>query len=152
MRYANKYKNMGRSNLTFLNANGSRNHRDILDNIKAELDAEILKIPLNDPTRNTQIGLLRVTAENKVNAENARWEAEKAKNMEDVFGSVKSFLTATQTGLSALGINPPTNRNAPIGAQDNLQVNTNKDYTLWYIGGGVLAIGIIGLIIYKIKK
>jgi hypothetical protein len=153
MGYKNKYKNMGRSNLTFLNADGSRRtHNQILEDIQKQLDAELAKISYSDPQGQAKRDAIFASAEIKIKAENARYETEKAKNMDDLFGNIRNVLSATQTGLGALGINPPTNRNAPIGAQDNLQVNTNKDYTLWYIGGGVLAIGIIGLIIYKSKK
>jgi hypothetical protein len=148
---------MSKSNLTFLNADGSQSHRDILANIQAELDAEILKIPMNDPTRATRIMLLRSSAENKVNAENARWEAEKAKRMDDLFGNIKNVLNATQTGLTSLGIQaPPKNTNAPIGGSDNYQQQQQQqgggNKTLLIVGGVVVVLGIVGFAIYKSRN
>lgn len=154
MGYKDKYKNMGRSNLTFLNASGELSHRDILANIQKELDAELAKISYTDPQADAKRATAFTNAENKIKAENARWEAEKAKRMDDVFGNIRNVLSATQTGLSSLGINPPPrNTNAPIGGGDTLQNDqSSSNKNLLIIGGVVVALGIIGFVIYKARK
>jgi len=153
MGYKDKYKNMGKSNLTFLNADGSQaTHEQILSNIETQLQADIIKISLTDLSRASKIANLRAQANAKVLAENARYEAEKAKNMDDLFGRISGTLTTTQNILTTLGINPPpVDKNAPIGGRDNTPTPP-KDNTLLIIGGVVVALGIVGFIIYKVQK
>jgi len=158
MGYKNNYKNMGRSNLTFLNASGGANHRDILENIQKELDAELAKISYTDPQGDSKRATAFANAEAKIQAENARWqreETERAKRMDDVFGNIRNVLSSTQTGLTALGIGVNPNANAPIRGQDRQTTETEtteKDYTLWIVGGVVVALGIVGIIVYKARK
>ena len=154
MGYKDNYKNMGRSNLTFLNADGSQaTHEQILNEIKQKLDAEILKISLTDTQRAIKIENLRAQANAKVLAENARYEAEKAKRMDDLFGRIGGTLTTTQNILTTLGINPPkADGSAPIGGKDNVPPKEKKDNTLLIVGGVVVALGIIGLVVYKMQK
>lgn len=153
MGYKDKYKNMGKSNLTFLNADGSQaTHEQILSDIEKQLQADILKISLTDLSRGSKIANLRAQANAKVLAENARYEAEKAKRMDDLFGRIGGTLTTTQNILTTLGINPPpVDKNAPIGGRDNTPPQA-KDNTLLIVGGVVVALGIVGLLIYKLKK
>ena len=154
MGYKDKYKNMGKSNLTFLNADGSQaTHEQILSDIEKQLQADILKISLTDLSRGSKIANLRAQANAKVLAENARYEAEKAKRMDDLFGRIGGTLTTTQNILTTLGINPPpVDKNAPIGGRDNTPPLQAKDNTLLIVGGVVVALGIVGLLIYKLKK
>jgi hypothetical protein len=154
MGYKDNYKNMGRSNLTFLNADGSQaTHEQILNEIKQKLDAEILKISLTDTQRAIKIENLRAQANAKVLAENARYEAEKAKRMDDLFGRIGGTLTTTQNILTTLGINPPkADGSAPIGGKDNVPPKEKKDNTFLIVGGVVVALGIIGLVVYKMQK
>ena len=153
MGYKDKYKNMGKSNLTFLNADGSQaTHEQILSDIEKQLQADILKISLTDLSRGSKIANLRAQANAKVLAENARYEAEKAKRMDDLFGRIGGTLTTTQNILTTLGINPPpVDKNAPIGGRDNYGT-PQKDNTLLIVGGVVVALGIVGFLIYKLKK
>ncbi len=153
MGYKDKYKNMGRSNLTFLNADGSKaTHEQILDDIQKQLQADLMKISLTDVQRMSKIALATAEANKKITAENARYEVEKAKRIDDLFGNIKNVLTTTQTGLSTLGINPPNvDKNAPIGGGDTY-VPPPKDNTLLIVGGVVIAIGILGFAIYKAKN
>ena len=155
MGYKDKYKNMGRSNLTFLNADGSQaTHQQIILDIQNQLQADILKIPISDVTRLSKIAILTASANQKIEAENARYEAEKAKRMDDLFGRIGNILKTTQTGLSTLGINPPPiNTAPPIGGKDNYTPPPpTKDNTLLIVGGVVVALGIVGFVIYKMKK
>lgn len=155
MGYKDKYKNMGRSNLTFLNADGGQsNHRAILAQIQKELDAELAKISYTDPQGDAKRATAFATAEAKIKAENARYETEKAKRMDDIFSSVRNVFGATQTGLSSLGINAPErDTSAPVKGQDSFQQQqggSNKN--LLIIGGVVLALGLVGFVIYKARK
>lgn len=153
MGYKNQYKNMGRSNLTFLNADGSRGtHRQILEDIQKELDAQLANISYTDPQGDVKRASAFAIAENKIKAENQRYEIEKSKRLDDLFGKIGSALTLTQSGLSSLGIRPPEkNTSAPIGGRDSYQ-SPPKDRTLLIVGSVVVALGIVGFIIYKVKK
>jgi hypothetical protein len=155
MGYKDKYKNMGRSNLTFLNADGGQsNHEAILAQIQKELDAELAKISYTDPQGQAKRDAVFADAERKIKAENARYEAEKAKRMDDLFGRIGNIFTTTQAGLTTLGITPPPrNGGAPVKGQDNYQPPANeKDNTLLIVGGVVLALGLVGFVIYKARK
>jgi hypothetical protein len=146
MGYKDKYKNMGRSNLTFLNADGSQsNHEAILAQIQKDLDAQLAKLSYSDKQGRDA---LFADAEKKIKAENRRYDLEK------LFGRVGSVLTTTQTGLETLGITPPkSDGSAPIGGKDNYNPPKNeKDNTLLIVGGVVVALGIVGLVIYKMKN
>ena len=69
-----------------------------------------------------------------------------------MFGRVGGTLTTTQGILTTLGITPPVqDKNAPIGGRDNYET-PQKDNTLLIVGGVVVALGIVGLLIYKLKK
>lgn len=154
MGYKDNYKNMGRSNLTFLNADGSEaTHQQILLEIQNQLQADILKIPFTDIQRIGKIATLTAQANAKISAENSRYEIEKAKRVDDLFGRISGTLTTTQNILTTLGIKPPPNDgSAPIGGKDNYTPPPPKDNTLLIVGGVVIALGIVGLVIYKIKK
>ena len=153
MGYKNQYKNMGRSNLTFLNVNGSRRtHKQILEDIQKQLDAELAKISYTDPQGDSKRAAVFATAENNIKAENQRYEVEKAKRLDDLFGIAQTALTLTQSGLSTLGIKPPEkSADAPIGGKDSYQ-EPPKDNTLLIVGGVIVALGIVGFVIYKVKK
>ena len=155
MGYKDKYKNMGKSNLTFLNADGSQsNHEAILASIEKEKQDKIRVIPftLSATERASRTNTIIAEANAKVLAENARYEAEKAKRMDDLFGRIGGTLTTTQNILTTLGINPPpVDKNAPIGGRDNYGT-PQKDNTLLIVGGVVVALGIVGFLIYKLKK
>ena len=72
--------------------------------------------------------------------------------MDDLFGRIGGTLTTTQNILTTLGINPPpVDKNAPIGGRDNYGT-PQKDNTLLIVGGVVVALGIVGFLIYKLKK
>lgn len=146
MGYKDKYKNMDRSNLTFLNADGGQSqHEAILAQIQKDLDAELAKLSYSDKQgRDTAFA----NAEAKIKAENRRYDLEK------LFGKVGNVFTTTQTGLSTLGIQaPPKNNNAPIGGKDNYTPPANqKDNTLLIVGGVVVALGLVGFAIYKAKN
>ena len=156
MGYKEKYKNMGKSNLTFLNADGSQsNHEAILASIEKEKQDKIRVIPftLSATERASRTNTIIAEANAKVLAENARYEAEKAKRMDDLFGRIGGTLTTTQGILTTLGITPPVqDKNAPIGGRDNTPPPPPKDNTLLIVGGVVVALGIVGLLIYKLKK
>ena len=151
MGYKDKYKNMGKSNLTFLNANGDENaHQQILLAIEKEKQEKIQA--LFSTTTNVQEfqikkNVIIAEAVAKVKAENRRFDLEK------LFGRVGGTLTTTQNILTTLGINPPpVDKNAPIGGRDNTPPLQAKDNTLLIVGGVVVALGIVGLLIYKLKK
>jgi hypothetical protein len=149
MGYKDKYKNMGRSNLTFLNADGGQsNHEAILAQIQKELDAELAKISYTDPQGQAKRDAVFADAERKIKAENRRYDLEK------LFGRVGNVFTTTQAGLTTLGITPPPrDGGAPVKGQDNYQPPANeKDNTLLIVGGVVLALGIVGFVIYKARK
>ena len=151
MGYKDKYKNMGKSNLTFLNANGDENtHQQILLAIEKEKQEKIQALFSTTPNvQEFQIkkNVIIAEAEAKVKAENRRFDLEK------LFGRVGGTLTTTQTILTTLGINPPpVDKNAPIGGRDNTPPLQAKDNTLLIVGGVVVALGIVGLLIYKLKK
>lgn len=156
MGYKDKYKNMDRSNLTFLNADGSVNHEAILASIEKEKQDKIKAIPftLSASERASRTNAIIAEANAKVLAENARYEAEKAKRMDDLFGRIGGTLSTTQGILSTLGINPPsTDGIAPIGGKDNYTPpKEEKDNTLLIVGGVVLALGVVGFVIYKARK
>ena len=147
MGYKDKYKNMGKSNLTFLNADGSQaTHEQILAEIQRQLDAELAKISFSDPQGQAKRDAVFADAEKKIKAENRRFDLEK------LFGRVGGTLTTTQNILTTLGINPPpVDKNAPIGGRDNTPTPPT-DNTLLIVGGVVVALGIVGLLIYKLKK
>jgi hypothetical protein len=154
MGYKDKYKNMGRSNLSFLNASGDQSHADILASIEKEKQDKIKAIPLviNATEKANMINAIVAQANAKIVAENARYEVEKAKRVDDLFGRIGNVLTATQTGLTTLGINPPpVDKNAPIGGGDTY-VPPPKDNTLLIVGGVVVAIAIVSFAIYKAKN
>lgn len=146
MGYKDKYKNMGRSNLTFLNADGGQsNHEAILAQIQKDLDAELAKLSYSDKQgRDTAFA----NAEAKIKAENRRYDLEK------LFGRVGNVFTTTQAGLSSLGIQaPPKDGSAPLKGQDNYTPPPPpKDNTLLIVGGVVLALGLVGFAIYKAKN
>ena len=151
MGYKDKYKNMGKSNLTFLNANGDENtHQQILLAIEKEKQEKIQALFSTTPNvQEFQIkkNVIIAEAEAKVKAENRRFDLEK------LFGRVGGTLTTTQNILTTLGINPPpVDKNAPIGGRDNTPPLQAKDNTLLIVGGVVVALGIVGLLIYKLKK
>ena len=149
MGYKDKYKNMGRSNLTFLNADGGLNtHQQNLAEIQRQLDAELAKISFSDPQGQAKRDAVFKDAEEKIKKENRRYDLEK------LFGKVGTVFTATQTGLSTLGINAPkSDGSAPVKGQDNYKPPTpQKDNTLLIVGGVVVALGIVGLVIYKMKN
>jgi len=149
MGYKDKYKNMGKSNLTFLNADGTQaTHEQILAEIQRQLDAELSKISFSDPQGQAKRNAAFADAERKIKAENRRFDLEK------LFGRVGGTLTTTQSILSSLGIEPPAkDTNAPIGGKDNYTPPKNeKDNTLLIVGGVVVALGIVGFIIYKVQK
>ena len=157
MGYKDNYKNMGRSNLTFLNADGSQsNHEAILASIEKEKQDKIRAIPftLSATERASRTNTIIAEANAKVIAENARYEIEKAKRVDDLFGRISGTLTTTQGILSTLGINPPkADGSAPIGGKDSYTPPANeKDNTLLIVGGVVLALGLVGLLVYKMKK
>jgi hypothetical protein len=155
MGYKDNYKNMGRSNLTFLNASGDASHADILASIEKEKQDKIKAIPLvlSAQEKTTRLNAIIAEANAKIVAENARYEVEKAKRVDDLFGRIGNVLTATQTGLSTLGINRPVteNKGAPIGGSDSYTPPPPpaKNKTLLIIGGVVVALGIVGFVIYK---
>jgi hypothetical protein len=150
MGYKDKYKNMGRSNLTFLNADGGQsNHEAILAQIQKELDAELAKISYTDPQGQAKRDAVFADAERKIKAENRRYDLEK------LFGRVGNVFTTTQAGLTTLGITPPPrDGGAPVKGQDSFQQQqqggSNKN--LLIIGGVVLALGLVGFVIYKARK
>lgn len=145
MGYKDKYKSMDRSNLTFLNADGSVNHDAFLAQIQKDLDAELAKISYSDPQGQAKRDALFASAEAKIKAENRRYD------LEQLFGKAGNVLTATQTGLSTLGINPPPiSDKAPIGGKDNYQAPP-KDNTLLIVGGVAVLLGLVGFAIYKMK-
>lgn len=157
MGYKDKYKNMGRSNLTFLNADGGQsNHEAILASIEKEKQDKLKAIPftLSVAERQSRTNLIIAEANAKVLAENARYEAEKAKRMDDLFGRIGSIFSTTQAGLSSLGIQaPPRDGSAPLKGQDNYTPPPPpKDNTLLIVGGVVLALGLVGFAIYKAKN
>lgn len=149
MGYKDKYKNMGRSNLTFLNANGDgeQTHQEILVAIEKDKQDKIKALLLVDKDYNAKRSAIIAEADAKVKAENRRYDLEK------LFGKVSGTLTTTQGILSSLGINPPAQpKDAPIGGKDSYKpVEDSKDYTWWFVGGAV-ALGVIGFVIYKAKK
>ena len=150
MGYKDKYKNMGKSNLTFLNANGDENtHQQILlaiENEKREKIQALFSTTPNVQEFQIKKNVIIAEAEAKVKAENRRFDLEK------LFGRVGGTLTTTQNILTTLGINPPpVDKNAPIGARDNYET-PQKDNTLLIVGGVVVVLGIVGLLIYKLKK
>lgn len=149
MGYKDKYKNMGRSNLTFLNADGGQsNHEAILAQIRRELDAELAKISYTDPQGQAKRDAVFADAERKIKAENRRYDLEK------LFGRVGNVFTTTQAGLSSLGIQaPPRDGSAPLKGQDNYTPPPPpKDNTLLIVGGVVVALGLVGFVIYKARK
>jgi hypothetical protein len=158
MGYKDKYKNMGRSNLTFLNADGGQsNHEAILASIEKEKQDKLKAIPftLSVAERQSRSNVIIAEANAKVLAENARYEAEKAKRMDDLFGRIGNIFTTTQAGLTTLGITPPPrDGGAPVKGQDSFQQQqqggSNKN--LLIIGGVVLALGLVGFVIYKARK
>jgi hypothetical protein len=155
MGYKDKYKNMGRSNLTFLNANGGQSqHEAILAQIQKDLDAELAKISYTDPQGDAKRATAFATAEAKIKAEKARFETEKAKRMDDIFSGIRNVFGTTQAGLSTLGINTPRKDDgAPVKGQDSFQQqqgSSNKN--LLIISGVVLALGLVGFVIYKARK
>jgi hypothetical protein len=157
MGYKDNYKNMGRSNLTFLNASGDASHADILASIEKEKQDKIKAIPLtlSVAERQSRINAIVAEANAKMVAENARYEVEKAKRVDDLFGKISNVLSATQTGLSTLGINRPIdeNKGAPIGGSDNYTPPPPPaNNTLLIVGGIVVALGIVVFVIYKIRK
>lgn len=157
MGYKDKYKNMGRSNLTFLNADGGQsNHEAILASIEKEKQDKLKAIPftLSVAERQSRTNLIIAEANAKVLAENARYEAEKAKRMDDLFGRIGNIFTTTQAGLTTLGITPPkTDGSAPIGGKDSYTPPTPaKDNTLLIVGGVVVGLGVLGYFIYKAQK
>lgn len=157
MEYKNNYRNMDRSNLTFLNASGSQNHNDILASIEKEKQDKINAIPLVlDATQRTNlINGIVATSNARIASENARYEIEKAKRVDDLFGNIRNVLTTTQAGLSTLGINAPVieNKGAPIGGGDSYTPPPpTKDNTLLIVGGVVIALGIVGFVIYKSRN
>lgn len=140
---------MGKSNLTFLNANGDENaHQQILLAIEKEKQEKIQALFSTTPNvQEFQIkkNVIIAEAEAKIKAENRRFDLEK------LFGRVGGALTTTQSVLTNLGIEPPAkNTNAPIGGKDSTPAPT-KNNNLLIIGGVVVALGIVGLIIYKRK-
>jgi hypothetical protein len=152
MGYKDKYKNMDRSNLTFLNANGDENaHQQILLAIEKEKQDKIQALFSTTPNvQEFQIkkNVIIAEAEAKVKAENRRFDLEK------LFGKVGGALSTTQGVLSTLGINPPqTDKSAPIGGKDSYSPpSTPKDNTLLIVAGVVLALGVVGFVIYKAKN
>jgi hypothetical protein len=154
MGYKDKYKSMDRSNLTFLNADGSVNHDAVLASIEKEKQDKINAIPLvlSATEKASRMNAIIAEANAKVLAENIRFESEKAKRMDDLFGKIGNVFTATQTGLSTLGINPPPiSDKAPIGGKDNTPPKQEKDNTLLIVGGVALLLGVVGFAIYKMK-
>ncbi len=150
MGYKDKYKNMDRSNLTFLNANGDENaHQQILLAIEKEKQDKIQALYTTTPNvQEFQIkkNVIIAEADAKVKAENRRFDLEK------LFGKVGGALSTTQGVLSTLGINPPpTDGSAPIGGKDSTPTQT-KDNTLLIVAGVVLALGVVGFVIYKARK
>ena len=75
-------------------------------------------------------------------------------DLEKLFGRVSGTLSTTQGILSTLGINPPqTDKSAPIGGKDSYTPpSTPKDNTLLIVAGVVLALGVVGFVIYKAKN
>ena len=151
MGYKDKYKNMGRSNLTFLNADGGQsNHEAILLAIEKEKQEKIQALFSTTPNvQEFQIkkNVIIAEAEAKVKAENRRYDLEK------LFGRVGNVFTTTQAGLTTLGITPPPrDGSAPIGGKDNYTPPPAKDNTLLIVGGVVLALGLVGFVIYKVRK
>ena len=150
MGYKDKYKNMGRSNLTFLNANGDENaHQQILLAIEKEKQDKIQALYSTTPNvQEFQIkkNVIIAEADAKVKAENRRFDLEK------LFGRVSGTLSTTQGVLSTLGINPPAqDKSAPIGGKDSTPTQ-QKDNTLLIVAGVVLALGVVGFVIYKARK
>jgi hypothetical protein len=152
MGYKDKYKNMGKSNLTFLNADGGQaTHEQILLAIEKEKQEKIQALFSTTPNvQEFQIkkNVIIAEAEAKVKAENRRFDLEK------LFGKVSGTLTTTQSILSSLGIESPAkNTNAPIKGEDDYTPPKNeKDNTLLIVGGVVVALGIVSFIIYKVQK
>lgn len=152
MGYKDKYKNMGRSNLTFLNADGGQsNHEAILLAIEKEKQEKIQALFSTTPNvQEFQIkkNVIIAEAEAKVKAENRRYDLEK------LFGRVGNVFTTTQAGLTTLGITPPkTDGSAPIGGKDSYTPPPPvKDNTLLIVSGVVLALGLVGFVIYKARK
>lgn len=150
MGYKDKYKNMGRSNLTFLNANGDENaHQQILLAIEKEKQEKIQALFSTTPNvQEFQIkkNAIIAEAEAKVKAENRRYDLEK------LFGRVGSVFTTTQAGLTTLGITPPPrDGSAPIGGKDSYQA-PQKDNSMLIIGGVIVGLGVLGYFIYKAQK
>ena len=158
MGYKNKYKNMGRSNLTFLNASGDQSHADILASIEKEKQDKLKAIPftLSVAERQSRSNTIIAEANAKVLAENSRYEIEKAKRVDDLFGRISGTLSTTQSILNTLGINPPpVDTNAPIGGKDNYTPpppSQGGNNTPLIIGGVVVALGVVGYLIYKAKN
>lgn len=164
------YKNMGRSNLSFLNADGTpleqtqpflnalKIHNDNMDKLRAQLEQELATIKGYSQSEVNQRNDIYAKYENLYKVENARWTSEqnslqKSSNIDSILGKVSSSLTTTQGVLSSLGINAPSqDKKPPIGGKDAYPPASKdlKKYLPFAIGGVVL-LG-LGFVLYKIKK
>lgn len=167
------YKNMGRSNLTFLSADGYESlpeYQSALkkyeDNIKKlKADADLLLKPFENKSDTASINArnsIFADLEKKMVAEKQRFDAEvspiikaneKSRNLDSILGGLNRSLDTTKSILSGFGIEAPNEKkDSPFKGQDDYKQQEDGNKYLPYIIGGVALLGIFAFYVYKSKK
>jgi len=166
------YKNMGRSNLTFLSADGYENlpefqsalkkHNDNMAKIRTDLNKELESVKGYTDTDKQTRDFIYAKYENLFRAERSRFDAEvspfikadqKSRNLDSVLGGFNRSLDTTKSILSGFGIEAPNEKkDSPFKGQDDFKREEEGNKYLPYIIGGVALLGIFALYVFKSKK
>lgn len=167
----NKFKDMERSNLRFLSADGvitfeqspvfsglAKTHQTNLTAINNWTDAELAKVTSYDTAGMAKRNSIFAETENKVKIENERYaiEVKKARakyNLDYVISRGQNLANSTTTVLDSLGIEAPASQNkAPISGKDNKTVETGGLTTTQIILYAVGGLAVVGGIVYLVMR
>jgi hypothetical protein len=166
------YKNMGRSNLTFLSADGYeslpeyqsalKKHNDNMAKIRTDLNKELESVKGYSSTDNQTRDFIYAKYENLFRAEKSRFDAEvspmvkneqKSSNLDNLLGGLNRSLDTTKSILSGFGIEAPSEKkDSAFKGRDDFKDEESGNKYLPYIIGGVALLGIFAFYVFKSKK
>lgn len=169
-----KYKDMERSNLRFLSADGAgdfeqsavfaglaKTHQTNLSAINSWTDSELAKITGYDAAAQAKKNSVFAETESKVKVENDRYTSEVKKarakfNFDALISRGQGLADSTKTVLGGLGIEAPvSDGKAPIQGKDNKTPDGNTGGKMSTTQIVLLAVGglaVVGGIIYLVMK
>ena len=160
---------MGRSNLTFLSADGFeqlpayqnalKKHNENMASISKLQDKELESIKGYSSADMTARNMIFAKYEPQYVAEKKRFDAEvyalkKSSNVDNILGGLNRSLDTTSSILSGFGIEAPSKetKGSPFRGEDTYQAEDESNKHLIYIIGGVVVLGALAFFVFKSKK